>query len=132
MSEPENPELERMREELGSWRLWAAEVLFDWGGYQLHARPDAELRALLALTFGFTLAKGGLSKIQRELRALVAHQQGVVRLTEAVLRGLDERPADGIRGRSDAAADHGSNGADRAAEPGQVLQQGPANGDQGG
>jgi hypothetical protein len=137
MSDPDEvaelkQELERVREDLGTWRLWAAEVLFDWGGYQLHTREDAELRALLALTFGFTLACGGIGKIQRDLRALVAHQQGVVRLTEAILGSLDERPADGIRGRSDRAADHRGDGADGAAETGQVVQQGAANGDQGG
>lgn len=130
MSDSENPDVERMREDLGTWRLWAAEMLFDWGGYDIRTRPDAELRSLLSLTFGFT--KGGRSKIQRDLRALVAHQQGIVRLTEAVLRGLDERPADSIGGASDRTADGSGNGSDRAADAGQVVQQRAADSNQGG
>lgn len=124
-------QLHDANEALGTWRLWATEVLYDWGGYDVRTRPDAELRTLLALTFGFTYAGGGVDELKRKLRALVAHQQGIVRLTEAILGGLDNRPADGVTGASDRATNRGRDGADSAAHAGQIVEQRTADRDQG-
>lgn len=135
MSETDEPlqeqAIEQDRADLAAWREWAMAILKDWGGYEEIERADAESRTLLGLTFGFTLARGGLDGIKRNLRTLAAHHRGVVRLTDALLTDLDQCSADGVSRRRYPARDHGGDGTDGTTSAGERMEHGAADTDQG-
>lgn len=121
-----NNRLADARFSLAKWRSWAHECMTTYGGYLPRVRDDVEMRALLGITFGWNVS--AREKLTHSIRMLVAHQRGVVRLTEAVLRGLDERSTDDVADRSGGAADHADVVANGTADAAEQVIQGQANG----